>query len=77
MSSTQTGFESVLHRANTDESFLARLRDDPKGALAPYDLDEEAERAIIEGDERGIDEVLGDLATTVYTVTLVLIYRKG
>lgn len=65
-----------MHRMNTDESFLARLRDDPKGALAQYDLDEEAERAIIEGDERGIDDVLGDLATTVYTFTVVVVWRK-
>jgi hypothetical protein len=76
MNTTQSGFESVIHRASTDESFLMRFRDDPEAAIDPYDLDAEMADAIVDGDERKIYDVLGDLTATVFTVTLVLIYRK-
>ncbi|MFB6295552.1 MAG: hypothetical protein ABEH66_01765 [Halobacteriales archaeon] len=76
MTETHGGFESLMHRASRDESFLMRFRDDPEATIEPYDLDAEMADAVVDGDERRIYDVLGDLTATVFTVTLVLIYRK-
>lgn len=67
------GISALVDRAMEDEAFLSRLRNSPEEAISQYDIDDETASAIVDGDERGIEEVLGAHQADEIPIVVVIV----
>ncbi|MFO7711973.1 MAG: formate dehydrogenase subunit alpha [Dehalococcoidia bacterium] len=67
---------AVLDRAAQDNAFLARLAEDPAGALKEYELSAEEKAALISGDIRKIESWVGKLDERLRTWLILRISQE-
>ena len=61
---------SVLERSMDDLGFAEAFKTDPEAAIAPYDLTEEEEAALVGRESEKIRDVLGDYSFNIGLVVL-------
>lgn len=65
--------QPLMEKAMNDRGFADKLKRDPEAILAEHDVSPEEEKALMDGDEKGIRDILGDVMADKVAVVVIVI----